>query len=82
MFDRWRFYVKMRKLIRHILDSMTAKLKPQTSDLSVAFNRWKYSKQHLLGGIDRKQLVAKCANDERHKDQLNNLEESATQFMS
>jgi hypothetical protein len=58
----------MRKLIRHILDSMTAKLKPQTSDLHIAFNRWKYSKQHLLAGMDRKQLVAKCANDERHKD--------------
>ena len=68
MFDRWRMYVKIRKLVRHVLANMEAKLHPTKADLSIAFNRWKYSKQHLLAGIDRKNLAAKCANDDRHKE--------------
>lgn len=52
------------------------------ADLSHAFNRWKFSKRHLLAGIDRRNLMAKCGNDERHKQQLNALEDSATQFMT
>lgn len=75
MFDRWRLYVKLRKHIRQVLNNICAKLHPKHADLSVAFNRWKYSKRHLLSGIDRKQLAAKCANDERHKEQLFNLED-------
>ncbi len=65
MFDRLRLYTKLRKHMRWCLNSICAKLSAKTSDLSYAFNRWKYSKRHLLSGVDRKQLVAKCANDER-----------------
>lgn len=68
MFDRWRMFVKQRKLIGYLLSNMENKLQPEKVDLSVAFNRWKYSKKHLLAGIDRKQLMAKCANDSRHKE--------------
>lgn len=68
MFDRWRMFVKQRKLVAYLLRNMENKLQPLKVDLSVAFNRWKFSKRHLLAGIDRKNLQAKCANDERHKD--------------
>ena len=68
MFDRWRMFVRQRKLIGYLLANMENKLQPKKVDLSVAFNRWKYSKRHLLSGIDRKSLMAKAANDSRHKE--------------
>lgn len=43
MFDRWKLYVKMRKLMRYILRNVENRLQPVRADLSIAFNRWKYS---------------------------------------
>ena len=81
MFDRWRMFVKIRKCVRNILNNMAAKLKPRTADLSIAFNRWKYSKFHILDGVERDTLAMRCANNKRHKDQLESLEGSAKTFM-
>lgn len=41
MFDRWRMFVKIRKLVGYLLRNLENKLKPVKADLSVAFNRWK-----------------------------------------
>lgn len=57
MFDRWRFYVKMRKLVRYLLRNIENKLKPIKADLSIAFNRWKYNENSYLNGIDKKDLA-------------------------
>jgi len=43
MFDRWRAFVKMRRLLRYILRNMENKLKPVNADMSIAFNRWKFA---------------------------------------
>ena len=48
MFDRWKEYVKMRKLLRYILRNMENKLKPVTADMSIAFNRWKFAQGNLI----------------------------------
>jgi hypothetical protein len=63
MFDRWKLYVSMRKLIRYHLTNMSNKLKPIKSDLSIAFNRWKLSiseRYNFLKGTDRLILVDKA----------------------
>lgn len=41
-FDRWREYVRMRKLIGFLLNNMENRLQPYKADLSIAFNRWKF----------------------------------------
>ncbi len=62
------------------LRNMNNKLQHVKSDLSIAFNRWKYTKRQALEGIDIRNLISKCANDERRKEQLYELEDSAKQF--
>lgn len=57
MFDRWKMFVKIRKLVRYLLRNMENKLHPVRADQSIAFNRWKYDKNHLLVGKDRAVLV-------------------------
>ena len=42
MFDRWRQYVKMRKIVKHWLDFLTNRQQHQKADLSYAFNKWKH----------------------------------------
>ena len=42
MFDRWRRFVKMRKIVRHWLDFLTNRQQHGKADLSHAFNRWKF----------------------------------------
>ncbi len=42
MFDRWRQFVKMRKLVGWILRNMENRLQPRKADLSYHFNKWKY----------------------------------------
>jgi len=68
MFDRWRFYVKMRKLVRYLLRSMENKLTPVKSDLEVAFRRWKARHENsdkILNGLEKAQLIVRsCVNDE------------------
>lgn len=42
MFDRWRQFVKLRKLVGWILRNMENKLQPVKADMGYAFNKWKY----------------------------------------
>lgn len=41
MFDRWRFYVKMRKLAKHWMEYIGNRQNAVQADLAVAFDRWK-----------------------------------------
>lgn len=53
MFDRWRMFVKIRKLVRYIITNMENKLQPRKADLAYVFNRWKFNKWHKLYGKER-----------------------------
>jgi hypothetical protein len=59
-FDRWRQWVKLRQLMKFLLKNVENRLHPVKADLSIAFNRWKLDKKHLLVGKDRKDLAAMC----------------------
>ena len=51
MFDRWRQYIKMRKIVRHWLDFLTNRQQHEKADLSYCFNKWKHhfsDKQNML----------------------------------
>ncbi len=82
MFDRWRLFVKQRKLIKYLLRNMENRLQSTKCDMSIAFNRWKFNKKHILNGKDVSELLALSANDQRHKEQLNSLEDAADCFMN
>ena len=43
MFDRWRFFVKMRKLTKHWLNYIENRLTPVKADMARAFDIWKYN---------------------------------------
>jgi hypothetical protein len=53
MFDRWRMFVKIRRLVGYLLKNLENKLKPVRADLSVAFNRWRKHQLSILSGIDK-----------------------------
>lgn len=40
-FERWKMYVKMRKLLKFIMKNTENKLIPVKADLSIAFNKWR-----------------------------------------
>ena len=71
MFDRWKMWVKIRKLVRYILTNTENKLQPRKADLQIAFNRWKFivgdwrqiisNKHEKLNGDDRSVLVKRNA---------------------
>jgi hypothetical protein len=82
MFDRWRFFVKQRKLLKYLLRNLENRLQSTKCDLSIAFNRWKFNKKHLLNGIDVKQLTTMCANNEAKKNKLNRLEDEADYYIN
>ena len=42
MFDRWRMFVKIRKLVRHWMNYINNRQSHHKADLAVAFDRWKY----------------------------------------
>lgn len=91
MFDRWKTYVKMRKLLHYILRNMENKLKPVNADMSIAFNRWKFAqgaffqvqknKQQGLNGIDRSNLVRRCAENTQRISDLSALVDQGETFM-
>lgn len=68
MFDRWRMFVKIRKLVGYLLRNLDNKLRPVNADLSVAFNRWKRHNSHFQSGVDKGLLIAKCSNLERQSE--------------
>jgi hypothetical protein len=85
MFDRWRQFVHMRKLLRYILRNIENKLQPLKADLSVAFNRWKFrilQKNENLDGVDRGLLIRDLALKNGRLDQLNALETKANSFLT
>lgn len=43
-FDRWIFWVKMRKATRHWIQYLENRQDHVKSDLAQAFDRWKYTK--------------------------------------
>lgn len=60
MFDRWRYFIKMRKLVGFILNNMQNRLHAGKADMSYAFNRWKYMTSASLvdlDGTERKDLL-------------------------
>ena len=91
MFDRWKLFVKMRKLMRYILRNVENRLQPVRADLSIAFNRWKFAtgsmakleqnKHQSLNGIDRGRLVVRCSNNTRRLNDLNQLVEQGDTFL-
>lgn len=46
--------------MKFLLKNVENRLHPVKADLSIAFNRWKLDKKHLLVGKDRKDLAAMC----------------------
>jgi hypothetical protein len=46
---------------------MCNKLQPVKADLSIAFNRWKFDKRHLLCGHEKEDLIQMCEKNNRHK---------------
>lgn len=63
-FDRWKLFVKVRKLFKYILRNTENKLTPVKADLSIAFNKWRNHYDINISKLNRKDriaLVAKCA---------------------
>jgi len=63
MFDRWRLYVKMRKMMLHWMHYIGNRQQPVRSDLAVAFDRWKYAHgkaQSLLSRRPKAYLDQRC----------------------
>ena len=95
MFDRWKMWVKIRKLVRYILQNTENKLQPRKADIQSAFNRWKYlvgdSKQTVsvkhgkLNGEERGVLIERnAANNQRLSDlkELTNQGETFTSHLT
>ena len=78
-FDRWRQYVKMRKLVGYILNNMENWMQPYKADLSWAFNKWKYytgdTKQELTATTRHEQQTV-YVNNVRNFDCLFNFSNS------
>lgn len=56
MFDRWRMYIKIKKLVRYHLRIIENKLAPVRADLQIAFARWKAKNENsirTLNGLER-----------------------------
>ncbi len=77
MFDRWRMFVKIRKLVRYIITNMENKLQPRKADLCYAFNRWKHNQWHKLCGKERSYLCDRLGRNQRHKHEMGELEGQA-----
>lgn len=65
MFDRWKLFTRVRKLIRYLLNNMENRMQPVKADLSVAFIRWKQACFNHDYMKTRQQLVEKAT----HKDE-------------
>ena len=87
MFDRWRHYVAMRKIVRHWLDFIGNKQHHVRADLTNAFNKWKYKAAAEQGELQHRSLeqlkrravmAAKrledlAANSQQDEDMINHL---------
>jgi len=66
MFDRWRQFVKLRKLVAWILRNMENRLQPVKANLSYAFNKWKHdagNSKVKLGGTHREVKKVEMVNN-------------------
>ena len=73
MFDRWRQFVKMRKLVGFILRNMENRLQPCKADMSYAFNLWKYGAARSLaklGGKTQAEKKVQMINNQKELEQL------------
>mmetsp|Transcript_23761 Transcript_23761/g.29564 ORF Transcript_23761/g.29564 Transcript_23761/m.29564 type:complete len:133 (+) Transcript_23761:4587-4985(+) len=63
MFDRWRAFIKMRKIVRHWLEFITNRQEHKKADLSYCFLKWKHffaDKQNCLQRKTRAQLKTRA----------------------
>ena len=63
MFDRWRQFVKFRKIVKHWLDFLTNRQQAHKADLSYCFNKWKFhfpDKQNHLQKKTRAELMKRA----------------------
>ena len=68
MFDRWREFVRLRKLVGWILSNMENRLQPTKADMSYAFNKWKYgtgNSKKKLGGTHRAVKKVSMVNNQQ-----------------
>lgn len=72
--------MQLRRVVRRILVSMGNKLAPKLADLSIAFNRWRKHRIHILSGFDRHQLAAKAGNQSRQMENIGQMVISAEEF--
>ena len=54
MFDRWRAWMKMRKIVKHWLDFLENRQQHQKADLSFCFNKWKFHFADLDNELQKK----------------------------
>ena len=60
VFDRWRQFVKLRKLVLYLASKMENSMTPVKADLSVCFARWQRRFEHqksFLNAQVRHQLL-------------------------
>ena len=73
MFDRWRRYVQMRKIVKYWLDFITNRQQHQKSDMSHCFNKWKFfysDKQNHLQKRTHAQLMNRGVLAAKRLDKL------------
>lgn len=54
MFDRWKLFVKMRKLAKHWMEYIGNRQQNVKADLAVAFDRWKYAHGRAENALSRR----------------------------
>ena len=80
MFDRWRTFVKMRKLVGYLLNNMENRLKPVNADMSICFLRWKqkcFNRDYMR---NRAHLVGKSTFMHERAQHLLDVAEQANDF--
>lgn len=85
MFDRWRQFVKLRKLVGWILRNMENRLQPRKADLSYHFNKWKYhagESKKDLGGTHRIVKKVMMVNNQQKIDELLQKQEETEDYLA
>ena len=73
MFDRWRKWIKMRKIVKHWLDFLTNRQQHKQADVSHAFLKWKHffaDKQNNLQRHTYAQLKKRAVLAAKRLEQL------------
>jgi hypothetical protein len=80
MFDRWRKFVQIRKLIRYLLNNIENSLHVKRADLHQAFRRWKKSCYVVHGKKPTWELIKRSAKNSDRLDYLDSIMGQATEF--